>query len=79
MLLLHRILPAVSVVAGMNAALASGSVDADLVAVEARRSELTHVAAIPVVVPPSAGAIAAIPRPTPTLAGYDQLLREVTA
>jgi len=78
-LLLHRSLPAGAVVAGIDAALALGSVDADLVAVEARRSMLTGLAPIPVALPPTAGGIAAIERPTPSLAGYDKLLKEATA
>ena len=75
-LLLHRTLTTAAVLAGIEAALILGSVDPDLVAVEARRSMLTQVP-IPVVLPP--GAVAAIPRPAPSLAGYDQLLREATA
>jgi len=78
-LLLHRTLPAAAVVAGIDAALALGSFDADLVAVEARRSMLTDITPRPLVLPPSAGAIAAIERPLPSLAGYDQLLKEATA
>ncbi len=78
-LLLHRTLPAAAVAAGIEAALTVGTFDADLVAVEARRSMITQIAPVPVVLPPTAGAIAAIPRPTPSLAGYDQLLKEATA
>ncbi len=63
----------------MDAALALGSFDADLVAVEARRSMLTQITATPVALPPSAGALAAIERPPPSLTGYDQLLKEATA
>ncbi len=79
-LLLHRTLPADAVAAGIDAALAAGTFDADLVAVQARRSMLTtQITATPVVLPPTAGAIAAIQRPPPSLAGYDQLLKEATA
>ncbi len=78
-LLLHRTLPAAAVIAGVDAALTMGSFDADLVAVEARRSMITQIAPIPVAVPPTAGVVAAIQRPTPSLAGYDQLLKEATA
>ncbi len=82
-LLLHRTLPAAAVVAGIEGALALGSFDADLVAVEARRSMLTTITPAAVTLPPSAGAVAAIQRPAPSLAGYDQLLnhdvKEATA
>lgn len=47
MLLLHRTLPATAVVVGIAAALILGSFDADLVAVEARRSTLTQVTPAP--------------------------------
>ncbi len=77
-LLLHRTLPATAVLAGIEAALTIGSVDTDLVAVEARRSILTTTQPV-VALPPTAAAVAAIPRPAPSLAGYDQLLREATA
>ena len=78
-LLLHRTLPANAVIAGIDAALALGSFDADLVAVEARRSMLTQITPPPVVLPPTAGAFAAVQRPLPSLVGYDQLLKEATA
>jgi hypothetical protein len=78
-LLLHRTLTAAAVLAGIEAALTLGSFDPDLVAVEARRSMLTQTTPIPVVLPPTAAALAAIPRPAPSLAGYDQLLKEATA
>jgi transposase len=78
-LLLHRTLPAPAVVAGIDAALTLGNFDADLVAVEARRSMLSQITPSPVALPPSAGAVAAIERPLPTLTGYDQLLKEATA
>jgi len=78
-LLLHRTMPAAAVVAGIDAALAMSSFDADLAAVEARRSMLSQIPSAPVPLPPTAGVIAAIDRPVPSLAGYDQLLREATA
>lgn len=78
-LLLHRILPATAVSAGMDAAVSMGNFDPDLVAVEARRSMLATVTPIPVPLPATAGPTAAIDRPAPTLADYDQLLKEATA
>ena len=75
-LLLQRTLPAEAVVAGMAAALAAGRFYADLVAVEARRRvdafRPVPAAAAPVGVPVETRAV-------PTLAGYDQLLSEVSA
>jgi hypothetical protein len=78
-LLLHRTLPTTAVLAGMEGALVIGNFDADVVAVEARRSMLTTTTPTPVPLPPSAGPIAAIARPTPSLAGYDELLKGATA
>jgi hypothetical protein len=78
-LLLHRTLPAAAVTAGIEAALAAGSFDADLVAVEARRSTQGLHTPVPVAVSPTAGAIAAVHRPVPSLAGYDQLLKGAIA
>jgi len=82
-LLLHRTLPAAAVVAGIEAALVLGRFDAELVAVEARRSMPPQITPTPVALPPTAGATAAIARPLPSLAGYDQLLthdlKEATA
>jgi len=78
-LLLHRKMPATAVAAGIDAALAMSSFDADLVAVEARRSMLTIQLPPPVALPSAAGAVAAIQRPIPSLVGYDQLLKEATA
>jgi transposase len=68
-LLLHRILPAESVIAGMAAAATLDSVDPDLVAVEARRVSHRPAASIPVPV-----STVEVSRPAPSLAGYDQLL-----
>ena len=69
-LLLHRSLPAAAVEAGMAAALAAGSVDPDLVAVEARR--FLEVAATAGGPPTTAARDQ--DRPPPTLTGYDDLL-----
>ncbi len=78
-LLLHRTMPAAAVSAGMNAAVSMSNFDADLVAVEARRSMLATITPIPVPLPATAGPAAAIDRPVPSLADYDQLLKEATA
>ena len=77
--LLHRTLPATAVAAGMAAALILGSFDPDLVAVEARRAMLTTLTAPKVPLPPTATPAAAIDRPAPSLAGYDELLKGATA
>jgi transposase len=69
-LLLHRILPAEAVIAGMTAAAALDSVDPDLVAVEARRGSHRPAASIPVPI----STVQQESRPAPSLAGYDQLL-----
>ncbi len=79
-LLLHRTLPAAAVTAGMTAALGLGNFDPDLVAVEARRSMLTTTITPPAVpLPATATPTAAISRPAPSLAGYDELLKGATA
>jgi IstB-like ATP binding protein len=70
-LLLHRTLPTHAVIAGMNAALKLGSLDPDLVAVEGRHTLQAETPA-PVPLPAAVAAVAAIRRPTPSLAGYDQ-------
>jgi transposase len=77
-LLLHRALPATAVVAGIDAALTLASFDPDLVAVEARRSMLTGQPPSPVALPATASPAALLERPAPSLAGYDQLLKEAT-
>jgi hypothetical protein len=69
-LLLHRSMPAVQVTAGIDAALAAGSTDPTLVAIEARR--LADQAVCPVI--PIERALARYDRPAPTLAGYNVLL-----
>lgn len=68
-LLAHRSMGADALAAGMNAALAVGSVDVEVVLVEARRAAQTAVApVIPI------GALGDFERPTPTLDVYDTLL-----
>ena len=71
-LLIHRRLPAEAVVAGMSQALSVGSVDPQVVLIEARRvAEDTVAPVIPI------GTRTKIVRRTPTLAGYDQLLENM--
>ncbi|MDQ4072343.1 MAG: IS21 family transposase [Actinomycetota bacterium] len=72
-LLLHRALPADVVAAALDAALAVGSVDAEVVAIEARR--LADARARAAVVPIGARCAA---RSAPRLDGYDHLLAGVT-
>ena len=69
-LLAHRSLPADAVVAGMTRALAAGSVDAQVVIIEARRAgeHDTVAAVIPI------GIHTGFDRPKPRLNHYDQLL-----
>lgn len=69
-LLLHRRMAAAVVIEAMDAALAIGSVDADVVAIEARRIETRRPPAG--VVPIGTGARDV--RPAPRLDGYDELL-----
>jgi hypothetical protein len=71
-LLVHRSLPAHAVVAGIDAALRVGSIDAAVVAVEARR----HLGERPDPVVPIEGALKKYERPAPSLKKYDQLLLE---
>jgi hypothetical protein len=68
-LLLNRVLPSETVIAGMNAALSLDSCDPDLVAVEARRASHRPAASIPVPI-----STVEENRPAPSLARYDQLL-----
>jgi transposase len=68
-LLLHRALPAGVVCAGIDAALAVGVVDPDVVAIECRRVSDAPIAPV---VPISAARCE--PRPAPSLADYDGLL-----
>jgi hypothetical protein len=89
-LLLHRRLPAASVTAGIQAALAAGSCSPDVVAVEARRHAAAGAGAAGppgpaprrsraavVTLPRRDGPLPADPRPLPDVAAYDQLLRLV--
>jgi transposase len=69
-LLLHRRLPAVDVLAGIDAALAVGSTAPELVAIETRRIRDADLAAVI----PIDTALGRYDRPAPTLAGYDGLL-----
>jgi len=79
-LLLHRGIPASAVDAGIDAALRIGTFDADLVAVEARRAGWpAALPAAPVPLPATASAAAGLGRAAPSLAGYDELLAEVSA
>jgi hypothetical protein len=90
-LLLHRTLPTDAVVAGMRAALAVGTPNPELVAVEARRAAANTAAGAAgedvtaggepdarVVSLPERPTAAALPedsRPLPSVTPYDQLLR----
>ena len=83
-LLLHRTMGPAAVLAGIDAALAIPSLDPDLVAVEARRSMLTRTTTpepvpLSAALPAAVAAVAAIERPVPSLAGYDDLLNGATA
>lgn len=73
-LLAHRHMPADAICAGIDAAVSVGSVDPQVVIVEARRHTQTSS---DVVVP--IGALARFDRPAPTLDRYDDLLLERTA
>ena len=69
-LLLHRQLPADALIAGMVAAMSVGSVDAAVVAIEARKAIQTADA----VVVPIGEHLSRFDRPKPSLAHHDQLL-----
>ena len=71
-LLSHRVLPYEAVVAGIEGALAVGSVDPDVVVVEARRA--TERQRGPRAQLPD---LARFDRPTPSLDGYDDLLERI--
>lgn len=71
-LLLHRSMPAELVVAGIDAALAAGSVDPEVVAIEARQARDGGHRPDAVVIP--IGHARGAERPTPVLDGYDDLL-----
>jgi len=68
-LLAHRVLPYEAVIAGIEGALAVGSLDPDVVIVEARRATERRRGG-----PSELGAPARFNRPTPSLNGYDELL-----
>ncbi len=68
-LLLHRAMPNDAVVSGLERAIEVGSLDPDVVAVEARRS-LGRTEPVAVI----SESLAAFDRPAPTLSGYDGLL-----
>lgn len=69
-LLAHRSLPAAALYAAMNAAIASGALDPQVVLIQARRDAASNKIApvIPI------GTLARYDRPTPSLADYDTLL-----
>jgi transposase len=69
-LLLHRRMTAEAVIAGIEGALAAGSVDPALVAIEARAGIDVPLAEV---IPIDAG-LAGYDRPAPNLGGYDDLL-----
>jgi transposase len=68
-LLLHRSMARAAVISGMERAIDVGSIDPEVVAVEARRSLGRSVAA-----PVISESLAAFDRPAPTLSHYDALL-----
>lgn len=68
-LLLHRVLPADLVEAGMARALTAGSVDPAVVAIEARRSLEPEAAVVAI-----GEGLSRFDRPKPSIASYDQLL-----
>ena len=70
-LLAHRNLPRASVIAGIERALAVGSVDPEVVIVEARRAGDDRTGVVVAI-----GALSRFDRPAPTLAAYDTLLEE---
>ena len=69
-LLLHRTLPADAVTTGIGRALSAGSLDAAVIAIEARRSiEDTTTVVVPI-----GEGLSRFDRPTPSIADYDDLL-----
>lgn len=69
-LLLHRSVPADAVVAGMTRALTAGSLDAAVIAIEARRIiEGTAATVVPI-----GEGLSHFDRPTPSIANYDDFL-----
>ncbi len=70
-MLAHRQLAADAVVAGMRAALSVGSVDPEVVMIEARRAAgRAEARVVPI------GSLARYDRPAPSLDGYDSLLED---
>ncbi len=69
-LLLHRSIPTDALLAGIGRALTAGSLDAAVIAIEARRAGEPVVATV---VPIGEG-LSRFDRPAPSIAGYDQLL-----
>jgi len=68
-LLAHRTLPAPALITAMSKAVQAGTLDPQVVLIDARRAADGHVApVIPI------GALARYDRPAPSLAGYDDLL-----
>jgi hypothetical protein len=68
-LLAHRTLPTIVLVAAMDRAVTSDCLDPQTVLIDARREQAGHVA--PVI---TIGALARYDRPAPSLTHYDQLL-----
>jgi transposase len=68
-LLAHRTLPATALRTAMDTAISTGLLDPQVVLIDARRDTTGHVAAVVPI-----GALARYDRPTPSLAGYDDLL-----
>ena len=73
-LLAHRTLPALTLVAAMDRAVTSDCLDPQTVLIDARRDHAGRVA--PVI---AIGALARYDRPAPSLTDYDQLLTTQTA
>ena len=68
--MLHRSLPADALLAGIQRAIAAGSVDAAVVAIEARRASERAVAAVIAI----GEGLHRFDRPPPSISGYDDLL-----
>jgi transposase len=67
-LLAHRSLPAATLTAAMDRAVASGCLDPQVVLIDARREPIQLAPVVPI------GALARYDRPAPSLTAYDQLL-----
>ena len=68
-LLLHRVMPADAVAVGIERALAAGSIDPAVVAIEARRASESSAAVVAI-----GEGFSRFDRPPPTISHYDQLL-----